>query len=452
MLNFLNGVIGDDAQLYWDAIQKEKYDDLDYFLNSMSEDDVQEMCSDCGITPKNSLKKILNGWRLHQNKSRDRELQPAKSTSTTSKEIPKSVKLLLVPEPINEKQFFCNNVVMKLFEDCYGLVRELTFVKYAADQREERYTLHLRKNTLTQMASLFEESKDGMWQNARKFSSDGVITHKTVMPAQQTVTYLEEKIGRCVSYVDELQTRKRNIYSSQKEILPHRVNELDHLNALISDVNVVHEFLERKKVLIDGKLKRVSLATRALGTVSEATRKRKREKESENRNLKEKVQRDLKSAVNTLKLLAYGNLENVEKLSNGKFDFLITADEIITDNFPLLRQKTNLNGLRLLYDKDVFGEQSDLSEIILKCVNSLQQIRDNPKKKVKEKKQNKKPSSKSSSKWIPTVQIDDENNDDDYNNDDYNNDNSNDDEPREFRERECLTSDDDRVLVNGDSD
>ena len=80
--------------------------------------------------------------------------EPTESNSV----LPREVKTLHIEKPVTENQKFCNNVVIDIYEFCYGVVKSATFIQYATNQREWRYVVNEKCFSYKKTLHKYQES------------------------------------------------------------------------------------------------------------------------------------------------------------------------------------------------------------------------------------------------------------------------------------------------------
>ena len=354
MLEFLinNGINESDAKEYHTTLSEEKYDSIED-LKSMSEDDVRTMCADGGIVAKNHIRKVVAGW-----KDLTQEAQP--SLPPPSTEVPKEIKALLVPNPINEKQEYCNTQVMNIWENCNGKVRTATLFSYARDQRESRYDIEGKCLSLEQYKIRFESSKDGTWINIRSFSKKELtVTHKNLARVASTSKWLANQIANIEVFIAAILEKKRSI-QSLADIKVHKLDEINFLSEIIKNRQSAIEFLADKKNIMDASMKGLGSAVHGMAEVSEQKHNRKRELENKNRNNKELIKRHWKMAVDALKVVGLKNEDIISKVRGGNF-VEIKEEWMDFGKAAELLPRYHLPGLNLLHAKGFFGEETNLA-------------------------------------------------------------------------------------------
>ena len=296
---------------------------------------------------------------------------PLPSQPTTNDEdLPDEIKALLIDDPINEKQRYCNGVVMEIWTECRGKIKSLTLLKYIRDQKEARHKLEVKVASLEALRESSDSSKDGRWQNVRKFTNEQfIITHQFVHKVQSTVEWLEKKIGTYEKDVNDL-VRRKELLGSVGDPKAHHLNEMSFLDRLRSKREECVSFLGGKKNTMVEKLRGVSTATTALASSAEKIHKRKRTIESKNRKVSEAGKRVFKQAVAVLVLMGYTKA-NLSTVAEGNV-LEVTASDVRNVATVHLTHRYHLKGLRYMIEKGFFEEGSDLETMMVKRAKEME--------------------------------------------------------------------------------
>ncbi|CAB3979992.1 Hypothetical predicted protein [Paramuricea clavata] len=146
------------------------------------------------------------------------------------------------------------------------------------------------------------ESKDGHWQNIRKYVGDQVmLTSKDRKPAERCVEFMAGIIQEVDSFIVECKTLRSNLFDKENTVKPWKANELLFLENIIKDLSAI----DTKMVKAKGDIFQNVCYLRRRVLESEAiqhdnSRSKRRMKENKRKSSNRKEQRKLRSCCKKL--------------------------------------------------------------------------------------------------------------------------------------------------------
>ena len=155
---------------------------------------------------------------------------------------------LLIPNPITEKHKFYNELLYELFNDSYELMTHDAFILYVTGQRQSQSKIKQRLDSMRLYKIGLTESKDGHWQNMRKYVGDQVmLTSKDMKPAERCVEFMAGIIQEVDSFIVECKTLQSNLFDKENTVKPWKANELFFLENIIKDLSAINAKMVKAK-------------------------------------------------------------------------------------------------------------------------------------------------------------------------------------------------------------
>jgi hypothetical protein len=281
---------------------------------------------------------------------------------------------LLIPNPITEKHKFYNELLYELFNDSYELMTHDAFILYVTGQRQSRWKIKQRLDSMRLYEIKLAESKDGHWQNIRKYVGDQVmLTSKDMKPAERCVEFMAGIIQEVDSFIVECKTLRSNLFDKENTVKSWKANELLFLENIIKDLSAI----DAKMVKAKGDIFQNVCYLRRRVLESEAiqhdnSRSNRRMKENKRKSSNRKEQRKLRSCCKVLQEiigLTDDAQEMIAKVDKGDFTFTIDNSDIVPEKLLALKPKTHKSGLLFLIEKNVFVSGS--KEMAEEAVNNM---------------------------------------------------------------------------------
>lgn len=123
---------------------------------------------------------------------------------------------LLIPNPIMEKHKFYNELLHELLNDSYELMTHDSFILYVTGQREIGWKIKQKMERMRLYKMKLAESKDGQWQNIRKYVGDqATLTSKDMKPAERCLEFFKGLIQEVDSFIVECKTLRSNLFDKR---------------------------------------------------------------------------------------------------------------------------------------------------------------------------------------------------------------------------------------------
>ncbi len=170
-------------------------------------------------------------------------------------------------------------------------------------QRESRWKLKQKMDSIKSYETKMAESSDGHRQNIRKYVVDqAMLTSKDLKPAEDSIKFLSGIINEIDTFIVECKTLRANLFHRENTVKPWKANELLLLEKIIKELLAVHAKMVKTKgdILqnVGGYLKRRVLENDAIQ--HDNTRSNRRMKENKRKASKRKERRRLKSCYRVL--------------------------------------------------------------------------------------------------------------------------------------------------------
>ena len=169
-------------------------------------------------------------------------------------------------------------------------------------QRESRWKLKQKMDSIKSYETKMAESSDGHWQNIRKYVVDqAMLTSKDLKPAEDSIKFMSGIINEIDTFIVECKTLRANLFDRENTVKPWKANELLLLEKIIKELLAVHAKMVKTKgdILQNvGYLKRRVLENDAIQ--HDNTRSNRRMKENKRKASTRKERRRLKSCYRVL--------------------------------------------------------------------------------------------------------------------------------------------------------
>ncbi|CAB4016594.1 uncharacterized protein LOC110249849 [Paramuricea clavata] len=283
-------------QLYWSSFDREDYDDMKQLLEMTPDELEQALAQDIGIKKIGHLKRLKALLAIHSTRGNSNEKEyedkDAKKSSNKTQKLSASIaSRLLIPNPITEKHKFYNELLYELFNDSYELMTHDAFILYVTGQRQSRWKIKQRLDSMRLYKIKLAESKDGHWQNIRKYVGDQVmLTSKDRKPAERCVEFMAGIIQEVDSFIVECKTLRSNLFDKENTVKPWKADELLFLENIIKDLSAIDTKMVKAKGDIFQNvcyLRRRVLESEAIQHDNSRSKRRMKENKRKSSNRKE---------------------------------------------------------------------------------------------------------------------------------------------------------------------
>ena len=153
--------------------------------------------------------------------------------------VPKELKDLLIPNPLNKRHEFPNKLLYELFESSYELMAPVQFMDYFTNQQIHQWKLSKTFKRLQYIVYELpgRESKSGNAINIRKYSNEkGDFLPKDVKRAENSISYLQDHLEKLSSFKDTITDHRSNLFDKDSNVKPWQANELAFYDTILKDI------------------------------------------------------------------------------------------------------------------------------------------------------------------------------------------------------------------------
>ena len=281
---------------------------------------------------------------------------------------------LMIPNPQKPNQKFFNEVTSILYESSFDLMDIHSFKNCVSSQRMIRWILFTEKNRIYSLNEQLELSKNGKWDNVRKFTSEGFqLKAADYFPATKSKEFLYQHLQKIFAFRENIQSRKNSLFDKNMTIVAWRANEFEFYATILGKVKTI----ESRLATLPGSIEFILQTSKGAVSLQDARikdqkRVERRTRENKTKSVKEKAVRLKNSSCAVLEIICDDG-RFMENVKNNDVSCNIERVDINEKKLVLLSQRFHLNGLRNLLKKSAIGESArEVMETVLKVSTQLQ--------------------------------------------------------------------------------